>query len=187
MRNYDTFPRYKSWIDHIYIDGVSAINGALLGAGIEKGHTFYKSDHNAVGARINMSVMIGRTSTDKTLCKPRKRVVKCAIPESKEEYHDIAQARYEKQKETHQDILTKSKKVINMALQIKRTGQKKQRKQLQQHMNKLMDDLTYELLTIENNMSQNKNMKSNSGFRGGKTAKHGWSDVFKKKTYYTTT
>jgi hypothetical protein len=48
-------------------------------------------------------------------------------------------------------------------------------------MNKLMNDLTYELLTIENNMSQNKNMKSNSGFRGGKAAKHGWSDVFSKK------
>jgi hypothetical protein len=118
VRNYDTFPRYKSWIDHIHIDSMSAINGALLGAGIEKGHTFYKSDHNAVGAKINMSVMIGRTSTDKTLYKPPKRVVKCAIPESKEEYHET-------HKEKHQDILTKSNKVMNMALQIKRTGRKK--------------------------------------------------------------
>ena len=160
---------------------MSAINGALLGAGMEKDHTFYKSDHNAVGARMNMSIMIGRTSTDKTVYKPPKRMVKSAIPERKEEYHDIAQKRYEKQKETHQNILTKSEKALKLALKLKREGNKKQRKQLQQRMNKIMNELTYELLTIENNMSQSKNIKSNSGLRGGKAAKHGWSDVFSKK------
>ena len=39
----------KSWIDHIYMSNDMIKTGCLIQAGIEKGKTFYKSDHNMIG------------------------------------------------------------------------------------------------------------------------------------------
>ena len=41
-------------IPYIYMSNVLIREGGLCKAGIEKGHTFYKSDHNMVGAELKL-------------------------------------------------------------------------------------------------------------------------------------
>ena len=83
----------KSWIDHIYMSNTLIREGGLCKAGIETGHTFYKSDHNMIGAELNWTRILGRITTLTDIYKPRKRIVKAGITENKAQYMKIAETR----------------------------------------------------------------------------------------------
>ena len=94
----------KSWIDHIYMSNTLIREGGLCKAGIETGHTFYKSDHNMIGAELNWTRILGRITTLTDIYKPRKRIVKASITENKAQYMKIAETRAQVQNQKGGDI-----------------------------------------------------------------------------------
>ena len=83
----------KSWIDHIYASAKVIQEGCITQAGIETGHTFYKSDHRMIGVEINFTKLTGRIQGQDTLLQQRIRTVKAGNKENKEQYKRIATER----------------------------------------------------------------------------------------------
>jgi exonuclease III len=91
------FATHKStWIDHIYVSAKIIQEGSITQAGIETGHTCYKSDHNMIGVEINFTKLTGRIQGQETLYQQKIRTVKAGITENKEQYKRIATERNEK-------------------------------------------------------------------------------------------
>jgi len=171
----------KSWIDHIYMSNALIREGGLCKAGIEKGHTFYKSDHNMVGAEINWTRILGRITSLTEIFRPRQRVVKASIAESKEHYNQIATRRAKKQEDNGGNMSDRAAALLTEAQRIGRGGNVSDRNQLQKKMDALMAWVINELLAIEAEITQSTNTKTNKHFRGGRNKKHCWSDVFGRK------
>ena len=171
----------KSWIDHIYMSNTLIREGGLCKAGIETGHTFYKSDHNMIGAELNWTRILGRITTLTDIYKPRKRIVKAGITENKAQYMKIAETRAQVQNQKGGDISKRAANLLLEATQIGRNGNSNEKKTLQKKMDALMTHTIKELLVIEDSMTQDNNNKTSNKYRGGKGKRHQWSDVFGRK------
>jgi len=159
----------NNWIDHIYMSSKLVQDGSLIGAGIETGHCFYKSDHNMIGTEVNFTKLIGRIQGQEELYQPRRRIVKAGIKENKKQFTRIAKEREEKY----------DKSIVRWANEIeditKTNNNVDNKKQIQQEIDVRYRKIVKEILAIEDDQTVEINKF------GGKTTKHAWSDVFSRK------
>ena len=128
-----TFPRYKTWIDHIWVSKSLMSRGAIQKVGIDYSRTDYTSDHHMIGMRVHCVNMLGKIQPMKSRYQQRRRIVRCAIPKSKIEYREIAERRWE----TVGKVLgMQAYRMKRRALAIGRTGTERQRRKLGKTMNK---------------------------------------------------
>ena len=159
-----------NWIDHIYMSSKLVQEGSLLGAGIETGHCFYKSDHNMIGTEVNFTKLIGRIQGQERLYHPRRRIVKAGIKENKTQFSRIAT---EREKKYDKSIVRWANEIEDITNTSKDNTVNK--KQVQKEIDERYRKIIKEILAIEDDQKVEINKF------GGRTTKHAWSDVFSRK------
>ena len=143
----------KTWIDHIYTSANIIQQGCILKTGIEKGHTFYKSDHNMIGMEINFTKLTGRIQGQETLYQQRIRTVKAGIKDNKEQYRRIASDRSENNGHM---ILKWTEEIVQITEQLTKENQTtygkvnaEDKKKVQKKIDIRYENIIKELLAIE--------------------------------------